>query len=249
MSKKLNAESEVENSDTAILAYILKILYGRDRDALAWRLIERFGSVSGIFGATFDELMKIDGMTDRAATFFSIMRPLHRQALLRSSPRAEMPDEHSAVTFAAIYFMSDDSARDACVYMDKRRKVICVERLTDENKCRDVLSGVCEHCADRIILIRFEPRGEDKTQMRRRRRLTELTEIVRSLRAIGVGLVDYIEYTPFKAFGLSRAIRGDGRMLDAALTSQSAYDENISEKDIAHYCEKSENGETDFAPN
>ena len=127
MSQKIKQAITIENSDIGILQFCLKVLYEGDNDELAWRLIERFGSVHGIFGATHEELMKIDGVTDRVATFFTVLRPMQRQAQLRAVKDLKLNSERELSSYAAVYFMNEHEPTDVIVCLDKKGSIIRVE--------------------------------------------------------------------------------------------------------------------------
>ena len=123
MSKSEKQPINIENSDIGILQFCLKVLYEHENDDLAWRLVKRFGSVSGIFSASHEELMQIDGMTDRVATFFTVMRPLWRQAQLRAVKGLTLMTEREIAEYAAVYFMNEYNPTDVCVCLDKKYRV------------------------------------------------------------------------------------------------------------------------------
>lgn len=196
-------------SDMGILRRILVALYDRDDCGdLAKRLTERFGGVSGIFSATKEELMQVKGVTPRVATFFTVMRPLQRQALLRLGADMSIDCERAAVEYAAVYFMNEYNPLDVCVCLDKSGRVIGAERVTIGERLREIASAVCKRNADLVLLMRYDRRlRRDETPSAARRRF--LTEALDLFVPLEVGLVDYIEYAPYRFFSLGRAIDGD----------------------------------------
>ena len=67
--KKERAIGQTDFSDLEIMRFILKTLYGGDREQLTLRLIEKFGGAAGVFGASQSELMRVEGVTERVASF------------------------------------------------------------------------------------------------------------------------------------------------------------------------------------
>lgn len=51
--------------------YLYAFVPRRDTNALAHRLLQKFGSIAGVLDADLDALMEIDGMTANAALFFN----------------------------------------------------------------------------------------------------------------------------------------------------------------------------------
>ena len=200
---------KIENSDIGILQYCLKVLYEHDYDELAWRLVERFGSVSAIFSASFEELMCVDGVTDRVATFFSVLRPLQRQAQLRAVKNIAISDEREQAEYAAVYFMNEYNPCDVCVCLNKKNKIICVKRLAEEQRVREIAATSCRRNAQKIVLMRFEPRINEKKILPTPERQRLLIKTIKILNALDIEFVDYVEYSQFNFFSLRRAVNGD----------------------------------------
>lgn len=209
MPKSKKQLIEIENSDIGILQFCLKVLYEHENDELAWRLIERFGGVSGIFSASHEELMQIDGMTDRVATFFTVMRPLQRQAQLRAVKDFRVNSERDLAEYAAVYFMNEYNPADVCLCLDKKNKIICAERLGKEERVREIAALACKRNAQKIALMRFEPRLDRKTVLPAPETLKTLIRITKLIGTLGMELVDYVEYAQDRFFSLRRAVDGN----------------------------------------
>lgn len=50
----------------------------RDTNPLAHTLLDRFGSLSAVLDAPYEELLRVDGVSEGTATFLSLMAPLSR---------------------------------------------------------------------------------------------------------------------------------------------------------------------------
>lgn len=209
MSKRQKPTIQIENSDIGILQFCLKVLYGHDSDELAWRLVERFGSVGGIFSASHEELMLIDGVTDRVATFFTVMRPLQRQAQLRAVKDFRLMSQRDCAEYAAVYFMNDYNPSDLCVCLDKSNRIICAERLGKDEHVREIAALVCRRNAQKIVLLRFEPQLKRRSVLPSPERQKQLIKIIKLMSTLGIELVDYVEYSQRCFFSLRRAVRGD----------------------------------------
>ncbi|MCH5166141.1 MAG: hypothetical protein J1G01_07045 [Clostridiales bacterium] len=220
--KKLDL-AEIEHSDIEILKFILKALYGSERDDLAWRLIERFGSVGDIFRATHEELTGVDGITDRVASFFTVVMPLNRQALLRSAAGISLSSEAELVRFATVYFMNERNPFDACLFLDGKSRVICAERLIEEDRILEVISGVCRYGAVKLAWLRLEPHKEDRSNARLLAKLDVFKKILPTLALTDTEFVDYIEYVPFEFFSLRRAFDGDENLHEMSHVKSEDY--------------------------
>lgn len=209
MSKREKQLIDIEDSDIGILLFCLKALYGHDNEQLAWRLIQRFGSVAGIFSAAHEELMRIDGMTDRVATFFTVMRPLQQQAQLRAVKGLTLESECKLAEYAAVYFMNEFIPTDVCVCLDKKYRVYNTERLGKDERIREVVSLVCRRDAQKIAIIRFDPQLRQKAVLPSTDTQKSLIKIVNIMSTLGIEFVDYVEYCNSCFFSLRRAVSGD----------------------------------------
>ncbi|MDE6618596.1 MAG: hypothetical protein K2K13_06195 [Clostridiales bacterium] len=209
MSKSEKQLIQIENSDIGMLQFCLKVLYEHESDDLAWRLVERFGSVSGIFSASHEELMQIDGMTDRVATFFTVMRPLQRQAQLRAVKGLALTTEREIAEYAAVYFMNEYNPSDVCVCLDKKYRVYHAERLGMDERIRELASIACRRNAQKIVLMRLEPRLNTQKTLPSPDRLKLLIKMTKLTSALGIEFVDYVEYYQSTFFSLRRAIGGN----------------------------------------
>lgn len=200
--------SIIENSDIGILRFCLNVFCEQESDGLAWQLVERFGSVEGIFSATHDEIASVDGVTERMAMFFTAVRPLQRQAQLRAITGVKLDSPHDCAGYAAVYFMGEHAPSEVCVCLDQNNSVICVEQ-PGKDFAREIASIACRSDANRIALLRFEPRLKRKRVLPSLERQRQLIKIARLMDTIGVELVDYVEYAQGCCFSLRGALRGD----------------------------------------
>lgn len=222
----------LECSDIEILRYLIKVFYERDNDELVWRLIERFGSVPNIFGAAYEELIRVDGVTDRVATFFVFMRPLYRQALLRSEPNIKIVSEATFVRYALVYFMNERNPFDVCVYLDKKGKLINAVRLIEEDRTREIICGISRYGADKLAWMRYYPHEAERSDMQTVARLELIHKLLPAFKALETEFIDYIEYASFKFFDLRRAINGDESMKGLSNADDSPYGrlDNVGER-------------------
>lgn len=128
-------------SDMEVLSYILRQLYGAERTELAYRLTDRFGGVPGIFTASYDELLTVKGITERAAAFFTVVRPSERQALLRRQRNGAIRSEADSVAYAVAYFAHEPPPTDAVAYISDDDRVMCAERIPAITDAREVIAG------------------------------------------------------------------------------------------------------------
>lgn len=197
--------TETDMSDVGILRFMVNVLYDGEHSGLTDRLFERFGSLSGVLCATREELLTVNEMTERAASFFTVMLPTVRQALLRED-NGRLESEAAVARFALAYFMNERSPAEVCICADKNNNRIAAERLERKSSLRDIISCVCRNGAQKLLLLRYIPYGADSKQAIDPERIESVRRLIVPLEALGIELVDYIEYTPFMLYSLRRAV-------------------------------------------
>lgn len=222
------SESDMLNSDIDVLLFVLEKLYGASREDLAFRLLDRFGSVHGIFSASYDELLTINGITKRVATFFSTVRPAGRQALLRERRDSVVQSEADAVAFAATYFVHQPSPADAIAYLTDDDKIAAVDELHANFDTRDVIVGLCRHNAKKFLWIRKLARILQYPTRYELTRLDRMIKILQTAELMNMQLVDYVTIVNGRFLG----IRGSYALRRAADASVAAYPktQNIIER-------------------
>lgn len=221
-------------SDIGMLRFILRALFNRDCDGLGKRLMERFGSLFGIFDATAEELTCVSGMTERAAAFFAFARPAFRQALLREEAPARLCGETELARYAVAFFMNKRLPCDYCLLLDDAYTLTRAHRLVEYDRTRDLVGCACRYRARRVVWLchkpfatRLAPNAE---------RIDAIISAARSLDGLGIELTEYLEYSPFRFFGLRRATEyGDCRAADLADARVCAYDGGLSPDGLAEY--------------
>lgn len=213
----------IDRSDAEILRLCLKTLYGRDCDELAESLALRFGSVSGIFAAPYEELISVPHVTARVASFFSSVMPINRQALLRSAMRFPLCCEKAFAEFFALYFIGVPHGADVCICLDRKNSVIGMHDLVSENRVREIARHICEDDAACIAVARRVSGLYDKfpvpTSKRRRfvHRVAALADI------FSTEFVDYMEIDGGVFFSLRGMLNGKTSVRHISDADESEY--------------------------
>lgn len=209
--------TKTDMSDVGILRFMVDVLYDGEHGELADRLFERFGNLSGVLCATREELLAVKDMTERAASFFTVMLPTVRQAFLRED-NGKLESEAAVARFALAYFMNERLPAEVCICADKNNNRIAVERLERKASLRDIIACVCRNGAQKLLLLRYVPYGSERKQRIEPERVEAVRSLTVPLDALGIELVDYIEYTPFMLYSLRRAVTA----VDAPITVDRA---------------------------
>ena len=91
MRRQLKTSGMDSLSDVQVLEVLLYYAIPRaDTNPIAHRLLERFGSLSGVLEAAPDELLNIEGMGDAAAQLISLIPQLERRHFIDRSGKASI---------------------------------------------------------------------------------------------------------------------------------------------------------------
>ncbi len=168
----------------------------KDTNPLAHRLINRFGSLSGVFDAKPEELMKVDGVTENTAALISMIPQVARKYLEDKVDAVNAIGSFSDIgTYLMPKFVGRTIETVMLASLDNKNKIISCNIIAEGESDRANLSKrkVMEEAmrvdATRVILAHNHPRGfavpsaEDIY-------LTE--EIYSLLKSVGIELVDHV---------------------------------------------------------
>lgn len=219
--------------DVGTLEFILGALYGRDDcGELAVRLIHRFGSFSGIFKATREELTEIDGITERAAAFFTYAGTAYIRALEREATDV-IDSEYALVLQAVSQFCGGGRNGMICLHIDEHDRLVYVEHVDEQTFAVRAVGGAARFGAKKIALLRCCRRGEKP--MVDGKMLQSVLRVAKALELLDAELVDYMEFRPFKFFSLRRAATGKSHTINADDANKEHYDEIEFSRLIAEY--------------
>ncbi|MBQ2898118.1 MAG: DNA repair protein RadC [Oscillospiraceae bacterium] len=177
----------------------LLLFYGiprKDTNPTAHKLINRFGSLSAVFDARPEELMKVDGITENTAVLISMIPQLARKYL---EDKSDAVNAISGFDDIGTYLMPKFVGRTVETIMlaalDNKNKIISCSIIAEGENDRASLSKrkVMEEAirvgATRVVLAHNHPRGfamPSKEDIH----LTE--EVYALLRTVEIELVDHI---------------------------------------------------------
>ncbi|MGI6264816.1 MAG: JAB domain-containing protein [Acutalibacteraceae bacterium] len=137
-----------------------------DTNELAHRLLDAFGSLSGIMDAPYDELIKVKGVTENAAVLICFSKALGTEyARDRQRHAVVLKSAQRMGEYAASFFVGLDHEAVLLVCMDNRFRVLHSGILTHgsvnaaEINTRLILQTALRHNATAIMLAHNHPGG------------------------------------------------------------------------------------------
>ena len=183
-----------------------------DTNPVAHRLIDTFGSLSGVFDATPEELAKVDGVGENSAILISMIPQIARKYLEDKADTANIVGGCSDIgAFLLPKFVGRTNEALMMVSIDNKNKIIScsvvAEGTVDSAKVsrRKIMEEAMKVKATRVILAHNHPCGvavpssEDVVMTK---------EIGRLFAQVGIELVDHIivandDYVSMAAIGLA----------------------------------------------
>ena len=167
-----------------------------DTNPVAHRLIDTFGSLSGVFDATPEELAKVDGVGENSAILISMIPQIARKYLEDKADTANIVGGCSDIgAFLLPKFVGRTNEALMMVSIDNKNKIIScsvvAEGTVDSAKVsrRKIMEEAMKVKATRVILAHNHPCGvavpssEDVVMTK---------EIGRLFAQVGIELVDHI---------------------------------------------------------
>lgn len=167
----------------------------RDTNELAHRLIDRFGTLRGVFDAAPEELRQVDGMGESAALFLQLLPAVGRRALLNEKKEVIL---NSVETVGAFFARLLDAERREVLYqvcLDAKGKLLSYHRLASGTvsmapvSVREVVENALRCDASRVVLGHNHPSGV-ALPSEEDRQIT--LQIQQALATMSITLVDHI---------------------------------------------------------
>lgn len=167
-----------------------------DTNPVAHRLLERFGSLSGVLSALPEELKTVEGIGEHAAVLLGLLLPLTRRAYL-SSPQADVvlgSTEQLGRYFCKLFFgVRQERLYEVC--LDAKGKLLRCHKIADGSvdavniNVRQIVENALHCRASTVALAHNHPSGvalpspDDNTAT---------LMVCDALRTVGIGLSDHI---------------------------------------------------------
>ena len=168
----------------------------RDTNPIAHRLMKRFGSLEAVFSAPIEELEKVEGVGENAATLLALLMPLYRRirTVSRTKEMILASTERTGEYFIDLFFgVTREETYEAC--LDAKGKLLACYRIAEGGvdtvniNTRRLVENALKCGASAVILAHNHPSGialpspDDNA--------TTLA-VWETLRAVGIPLIDHI---------------------------------------------------------
>ena len=168
----------------------------KDTNETAHMLLDRFGSLQGVFDAHYNELREVKGVGDNAALLITLIPRLMRKALIGKKEKgAFVTNSSSAGEYLVPRFMCEQDEVLYLLCLDSAKRVICCQEMNRgvvnevEANIRKIVEAALKNRASSAILAHNHPDGIALPS----REDDYVTKMVRqSLKLVNIPLVDHI---------------------------------------------------------
>lgn len=191
-----------EHGDTALADYelleliLFRLIPRRDTKPIAKALIERFGTLGGVFGAPLHLLQEVKGIGEAVATDLKLISAVaHRSLKSEIKGRQVLASWSSVIDYCHQAMAYETNEQFRILFLDKRNQLIADEvqqRGTVDHTPvypREVVKRALELSATAIILVHNHPSG-DPTPSRADIDMTHM--IISTAKPLGITVHDHI---------------------------------------------------------
>lgn len=134
---------------------------------LARALLERFASVRAVLDAPVDELMKVEGLGEKAASLIALMKPLATAYLKEKiADRDIIKEPRDVINYLKLALSAEKIEKFMGLYLNSRNELLAVEVLHEGTLThalvypRKVIELAMKHNASSIIFVHNHPGGD-----------------------------------------------------------------------------------------
>ena len=151
--------------------YVLELLLfycipRKDTNPIAHRLLEHFGSLAAVLEASPQELEKVEGISESASTFLSLITQVGRYyQVCRAEPGDILRTSDQCGNYLLPYFFGRDTETVFLLCLDAKCKVICCKKVGEGNvnsaniPIRRVVEMALGANATSVVLAHNHPSG------------------------------------------------------------------------------------------
>ncbi|MCX7614751.1 MAG: DNA repair protein RadC [Clostridiales bacterium] len=167
----------------------------KDTNELAHRLIERFGSLAGVFDAPYEELLKVDGVGETTATLIKLIPQLSRRYMIDSMVNEYLNTTKKAGKFLLPYYIARKNETVFLVCLDSKCKVISCQMIFEGSvnstqvNIRKIIETALKYNASGVIIAHNHPGG---VALPSPEDLAITKRILEALRVVGLAFIDHI---------------------------------------------------------
>ncbi len=178
-----------------------------DTNETAHRLIDRFGSLAGVFEASFEELEKVAGVGEIAATLLTLVPNLFRRYGLDKTKKLRyIKSSEEAISFLIPKFSGLSEERVGVLSIDSQNKINSFSFVTQGNTTladvdmRQILQIAIRSNAYNVIIAHNHPGGVAAPSFSD---IQSTQKLIEAFNTVGVNLADHVILTDDESFTMA----------------------------------------------
>ncbi len=184
-------------SDVNLLEYLLFYSIPRkDTNEIAHSLLDSFGSLNGVFNATYDQLLSVDGMGESSALLISLIPGICRRYVESGyGKKLNLSEPDDVIAYVKTKFYGERKELFYIICLDALGNLINCVKLAEGSPetvafdRRTVLETALRVKADTVIFAHNHPNGVAAPS---REDADTTSEFITLLRKVGIRLADHI---------------------------------------------------------
>lgn len=188
----------------------------KDTNELAHRLIRYFGSYVNVLNASYEELKKVDGVSDNIATYLTLQSAAVRYYMLnRKLDGVVLRTTQECGSFLQPYFVGKQNETVFLLCLDAKCKVLCCREVSEGSvnaasvSMRKIVDAAISSNATSVILAHNHPSG---LALPSQDDVITTQRVARALEAVDVILADHLvmaddEFVSMVQSGYFRPVR------------------------------------------
>ncbi|MBE6845522.1 MAG: DNA repair protein RadC [Ruminococcus sp.] len=167
----------------------------KDTNPIAHNLLNRFKSIGGVFDATYEQLMEVDGISESTAVFLKLVPEMAKEYMLSENIHVCMDSTEAVCNFFSTQFIGDVNEKIKIACVDDRLRLICCETIAEGTPgsvkvdIRTLVKFTYMNNSESIIMAHNHPNGDSLPSDDD---IRHTTEIYKKLRMVGINLIDHI---------------------------------------------------------
>lgn len=180
----------------------------RDTNPIAHRLLNKFKTISGVFDASVEQLIQINGIAENSAVLLKLIPEMLKEYTLSKNILQPMDSTETVCNFFKTHFAGDSNEVIKAAFVDDKLRLIACENIAEGTPgsvyldIRKLIKFTYMNNSENIIIAHNHPNG-DTTPSDEDIRMT--AEIYKTLKPVGINLIDHIIVAKGQAVSLRNA--------------------------------------------
>lgn len=142
MESKLTNGLESFSKHELLEVLLFSVIKRKNTNNIAHTLLNRFGSLKGVFGATKDELMAVDGIGPKVADHIKLNAEIYKRACVEDFERIKLNNPQKIVDYAKNIFKFETTEKAFAICLDEKYNLLSLVQISQNSNIADALIDV-----------------------------------------------------------------------------------------------------------